>query len=364
MVSDALLETDPAALPPLALECRDLTKRYGETTVVDAVSFDIREGETFALLGPSGCGKTTTLRMIAGLERPTSGEISDRTRALVDGQTFVPPEERGIGLVFQQYALFPHLNVEQNVAFGLKGARTNAQEMLRKVLLDHRSHARIDELSGGEQQRVALARALAPHPTVLLLDEPFANLDASLRDAVRADVKALLRELSATAILVTHDQGEAMGLADRIGVMGAGRLLQVGPPREVYRAPETLEVATTLGEGNCVPARVVDGAVQSALGTYAVDAAAVDARPNEDACVLFVRPEHLSVIDVDDERAKGTGEVELVWFAGSHSTVSIRLDNGTLVKARAHVELAATVGDRVGVLLDDCFCLFPRPAAA
>lgn len=362
MVTDALSETNANISPPLALECRNLTKTYGATTVVDGVSFQVHEGETFALLGPSGCGKTTTLRMIAGLERPTSGVIRDRKRALVGDGAFVPPEERGIGLVFQQYALFPHLNVEQNVAFGLRGARGPAQEMLRKVLLDHRANAKIDELSGGEQQRVALARALAPHPTVLLLDEPFANLDASLRDAVRADVKALLRELSATAILVTHDQGEAMGLADRIGVMGEGKLLQVGPPRDVYRAPQSLEVATTLGEGNCVPARIVDDHADSALGLHAVKDASV-AAVTKGECVLFVRPEHLQVVGLDDERPKGAGEVELVWFAGSHTTISIRLDNGTLVKARGHVDLGVDVGERVGVVLDDCFCLFGRSAS-
>lgn len=241
------------------LTLENLTRRFGKTTAVDDLSLKVAPGELLSLLGPSGCGKTTTLRMIAGFETPTSGRIR------LDGRevTMLRPERRGVGMVFQSYALFPHMNVAENVAFGLRAggvsgarARERTERALERVELAGYGLRRVQELSGGQQQRVALARALAPEPTLLLLDEPLSNLDAALRERTRTELRGLLKGLETTAVFVTHDQEEAFALSDRVAVLDAGRLCQVGAPESLYARPATPFVAAFLGRASFLPARV------------------------------------------------------------------------------------------------------------
>ncbi len=243
------------------LELEALSKRFGSTLAVDDVSLEVPRGEFLSLLGPSGCGKTTTLRMIAGFETPTDGRI------VLDGRdvTRVPPQRRGSGMVFQNYALFPHLDVFENVAFGLRARGESGSEIRRKVgaslervdLAGYEKRA-VQALSGGQQQRVALARALAPEPPLLLLDEPLSNLDAALRERTRDELRALLKEVGITAVFVTHDQEEAFALSDRIAVMSAGRLQQLGTPETLYRSPANPFVASFVGRANFLDGRVVE----------------------------------------------------------------------------------------------------------
>jgi spermidine/putrescine transport system ATP-binding protein len=242
-----------------AIELHDVVKRFGEVTAVDHVTMNIRDGEFFALLGPSGCGKTTTLRMIAGFEFPTSGEIRLHGRPI--GNT--PPFQRNVNTVFQSYALFPHMSVAENVAFGLQMKRVpqteiaqRSQEALDMVRLAGYEERRPRQLSGGQQQRVALARALINRPEVLLLDEPLGALDQKLRKEMQIELKNLQQRVGITFIFVTHDQEEALAMSDRIAVMNAGKVLQVGTPTEIYERPACRFVADFIGEANFVDARV------------------------------------------------------------------------------------------------------------
>ncbi|MDR0787241.1 MAG: ABC transporter ATP-binding protein [Gemmatimonadota bacterium] len=242
------------------LTLESLSKRFESTTAVDSLSLELGRGEFLSLLGPSGCGKTTSLRMIAGFESPSSGRI------LVNGRdvTHVSPRKRDTGMVFQNYALFPHLDVFENVAFGLKARGAAGAEISRKVAaalerVDLSGYERrpVQDLSGGQQQRVALARALAPEPPLLLLDEPLSNLDAALRERTRDELRTLLKAVGITAVFVTHDQEEAFALSDRIAVMNLGQLRQLGTPEELYRSPADAFVASFVGRANFLDARVV-----------------------------------------------------------------------------------------------------------
>ncbi|HYE96337.1 MAG TPA: ABC transporter ATP-binding protein [Rubricoccaceae bacterium] len=284
--------TDPTLL--LSLHC--LSKQFadGAMPVVNGLSFDVREGELFALLGPSGGGKTTVLRLIAGLERADSGTITLAGRRLTDEGLHVPPERRGVGLVFQDYALFPHLTVAQNVAFGLrawKRAEREARvaEVLKLVGLQGLERRLPHALSGGQQQRVALARALAPRPRLLLLDEPFSNLDALFRQEMRQQVRDLLKKEGTTALLVTHDQEEALLFADRVAVMQAGRIEQVGTPEEIYATPRTLFVAQFLGQTNLVLTQAHGTEAETPIGRLTLH------RPAEGTVLVALRPEHLAL---------------------------------------------------------------------
>jgi iron(III) transport system ATP-binding protein len=236
----------------LRVENMSMQVTPGSTRLVDSLSFNVNPGEIFALIGPSGSGKTTTLRLVAGFEQPFQGRIVLDGRVLEDLGIHVTPERRGIGFVFQDLALFPHLTVADNVAFGLhklpkNRRRARVLEMLEVVCMTDKIDRRPHELSGGEQQRVALARAMAPSPRLLLLDEPFANLDPSLRDDLRVRIHAIIKDEKITAVLVTHDHAEAMSIADRIGVMRGGRLEQVGVPREIYQQPQSKFVSDFIG---------------------------------------------------------------------------------------------------------------------
>ncbi|HUF74711.1 MAG TPA: ABC transporter ATP-binding protein [Longimicrobiales bacterium] len=244
------------------LRVEALTKRFGATTAVEDLTLEVERGEFLSLLGPSGCGKTTTLRMIAGFEIPTSGKVNVEGRDV----TRLPPQRRGFGMVFQNYALFPHLDVFENVAFGLKAQRvprgdhlSRVERALERVDLVGYEKRPVQALSGGQQQRVALARALAPEPPLLLLDEPLSNLDAALRERTREELRTLLKRVGITSIFVTHDQEEAFALSDRIAVMRDGRLQQVGTPEELYRLPANPFVASFVGRTNFLEARLVAG---------------------------------------------------------------------------------------------------------
>ena len=263
---EAATDAAASADAPPAVELDGVTKRYGEATAVDDVSLGVREGEFFTLVGPSGCGKTTTLRLIAGLERPNGGEVALNGTPVSSPDRFVEPEDRGIGVVFQEFALFPHLTAAENVAFGLEGWDAEAREqrvdeLLDLVGLEAQGSSYPDELSGGQQQRVALARSLAPEPEVLLLDEPFSNLDVDLRVKMREEVRRILKETGVTAISVTHDQEEAMSISDRVAVMNDGRIEQVGDPEQVFQQPESRFVAGFLGHASFLPGYVHGGEV-------------------------------------------------------------------------------------------------------
>src|SRR5882724_4039921 len=237
------------------LSLKNLSKRFDKTAAVTDVSLDVERGEFFGLLCPSGCGKTTTLRMIAGLEQPDSGSIEFEGRDI----TNLPAERRGFGMVFQNYALFPHLNVFENVAFGLRARHKPTPEIrervrgaLELVQLPGYEKRRVDELSGGQQQRVAIARAIAIEPALLLFDEPLSNLDVTLREETRGELRELVKRLGLTAVYVTHDQEEAFALCDRIAVMFQGQILQLGAPRELYEHPAHVSVARFLGRNNLI----------------------------------------------------------------------------------------------------------------
>jgi iron(III) transport system ATP-binding protein len=250
-----------------------VSRRYGETLALDHVSLDIAPGEILCLLGPSGCGKSTLLRIAAGVERPSAGRVLLDEQEVAGPNRFVPPEKRGVGLMFQDFALFPHLSILDNVAFGLKSltrreAKAEARAGLDRVGLAHYANEYPHILSGGEQQRVALARAIAPRPSVLLMDEPFSGLDPSLREKMREETLAILHETRATSIVVTHDAEEAMRMGDRVALMRAGLIVQTGKALDLYRAPKDILTARTFSDLNELPARVEQGSALTPLGRF------------------------------------------------------------------------------------------------
>jgi iron(III) transport system ATP-binding protein len=252
-----------------------LERRFEATAALDGFSFDVAPAEVVCLLGPSGCGKTTLLRVASGIERPTAGRVLINDREVAGPQRFVPPEQRNVGLMFQDFALFPHLTIIENVAFGLRalpreGARREAAAALARVGLSRYADDYPHTLSGGEQQRVALARAIVPRPAVMLMDEPFSGLDVQLRERLQEETLTLLRETRATCLIVTHAPAEAIRLGDRIAIMRAGRLVQAGTAEELYRNPADLFVARLFSEINEIPYRVEDGALRTPIGAFAV----------------------------------------------------------------------------------------------
>ena len=330
---------------------RDVTRRFGSTVAVDGVSLDVVRGELIALLGPSGCGKTTLLRIIGGLEMPDSGVVELDGRMLNGPGTAVPPEKRGIVLVFQDFALFPHMTVAKNVAFGMpRGAgKHRVDELLEMVGLAGLGKRMPHELSGGQQQRVALARALAPQPRLILLDEPFSNLDPSIRERVRGEVRALLREVGITAIFVTHDQDEALSLADRVAVMIHGQILQVGTPNEVYTNPGSREVAEFIGHPNFVSGQVLNGVATCALGQFPVDAP-------DGPCDLLIRAEH--VVEARESGVYGT-VLDQEYF-GHEVLVRLRLLDGSEVRARWPAPSVHAAGDSVQIAVAGPVSAFRR----
>ena len=338
------------------IELDRVSKRFGGVDAVTEASLSVTRGELLAVLGPSGCGKTTMLRMIAGFELPDSGSVSVDGR-VVSGGAWVPPERRQVGMVFQDYALFPHLSVADNVGYGLpkKARAARVGEVLELVGLGGLEARRPNELSGGQQQRVALARALAPEPPLLLLDEPLSNLDAALRERTRDELRALLKSLGMTAIFVTHDQEEAFALSDRIAVMERGRLQQVGSPEELYGSPANAFVASFLGRANFLDATVDSGdgdrAVCRLAGGAAWTAALSADAPRAPGAPLrvMVRPEGLELAGTDAAGAL-PGRVLDRRYAGSATFYRVALDGGpeVLIHGRPH---EASAGDAVRVAL-------------
>ncbi|MFP2932928.1 ABC transporter ATP-binding protein [Pyxidicoccus sp. 3LG] len=333
-------------MPLLSLDAVTLRYASSGTAAVDGLSLAVEPGEVVALLGPSGCGKTTTLRLVAGFERPNAGTVTLDGRVLAGPGTFVPPEQRSVGMVFQDYALFPHLSVLDNVAFGLTTPRAEAQARARSMLklfgLEGFESRMPHALSGGQQQRVALARALAPGPRVLLLDEPFSSLDSALRASTRMEVRRVLKSLGATVLLVTHDQGEAMAFADRLVVMRAGTLEQAGAPEDVYSTPRTAFVAYFLGGTNLLPGMGFGNGVRTVLGILPVSGRA------KGNVLVSLRPEALRLVPDTDAVAVGgalRAEVLAREFQGPSVEYTIAC-NGLELTVRGAPEAPLRAGSR------------------
>ena len=326
-----------------------LTRRFGATIAVDAVDLAVEPGHTFALLGPSGCGKTTLLRLIAGFERADAGSIYINGRHVEGPGAHVPPEKRRVGMVFQDYALFPHMSVADNVAFALRNGKRRVAELLDTVGLTGLGTRMPHELSGGQQQRVALARTLASEPDVVLLDEPFSNLDPSLRQRLRLEVRGTLEALGITAIFVTHDQEEALSLSERLAIMMHGRIVQTGAPEDVYQHPATKEVAEFLGDANFLPGDLEAGFASFELGR--IPATGDISGPIE----VMVRPENL-VLSAEDGLPVEVLDSE---YFGHDQLVTVRLASGRSVKVRLLPGRALDPGQRLGLRLSGDPVVFP-----
>lgn len=348
------------AVQPPVLEVRNVSKWFGDTPAVDDVSFDVHDGEFLFLIGPSGCGKTTTLRMVGGYEHPTSGEIAIRGCVVNE----VPLEKRNIGMVFQSYALFPHMTVTRNVEYGLRMRKVPAserRERVREVLdlveLSDLGERYPSQLSGGQRQRVALGRVIAYEPDILLLDEPLANLDKRLRDVMRVELKKLQEKVGITTVYVTHDQEEALTMADRLIVMEGGRMLQIGSPKELYNSPSTAFVATFLGETSSFRG-AVESDREGVAHVVMDDGFRTTFRHREDVSVgdrvmVSIRPEAVTITTESPHEKENivAGVVDFASYLGSHVVYMIRIDGGhALIRASEPIpsgEARFAQGDRV-----------------
>jgi len=328
------------------LEARNLVKQFHGTqySAVNDISFELRDNEILALVGPSGCGKTTTLRLIAGLERLDSGIIRLSDRIVASDSIFVPPEKRGVGMVFQDHALFPHLTVYENIAFGLRGRKTSeirtiVGDMLHLVGLLPLARRYPHALSGGERQRVALARALAPRPVLVLMDEPFSSLDADLRAEVREHVRNILKSMRATVIFVTHDQEEALYMGDRLAVLQKGQLEQIGTPEEIFHESNTHFVAEFMGDSDFLKGKVTHGGIQTAIGLLKQTVDLPLATPVE----IAIRADDI------DFHVDGSGNSLIVerFFRGAFNLYRLRLDTGQILHAINDHTKVLPVGTRV-----------------
>ncbi len=350
----------------VAISVREVTKVFGHdrdrVVALDRVSVDIRENEFFTLLGPSGCGKTTLLRLIAGFEHPTEGHIELQGEEI----SHLPPYERPVNTVFQSYALFPHLTVAQNISFGLEmldrprdEVDATVAEMLELVKMEALRDRRTDQISGGQQQRVALARALAPHPRVLLLDEPLSALDYKLRKDMQIELKRLQLETGITFIFVTHDQEEALTMSDRVAVMNEGRILQIGAPHEIYDHPSERFVADFIGDTNFLPADIVErggDTVACRLVSGELIRLPTGAQlPDHDRVTLAIRPEQVRLSD-DPAQASLEGTLQDAVYIGTDTHYRIRLADDNLFTARVQNARGRSeryqAGDRIGIVLD------------
>ncbi len=321
--------SDPHPVPTVELHCVVKHFIHGDQADVQGLSLIVQRGELLVLLGPSGCGKTTTLRLIAGFEQPDGGTVRVNGQLMADKAQMVPANKRGLGMVFQDYALFPHLTVAGNAAFGLhrmaRGERKRrVDEVLQLVGLSELADRHPHTLSGGQQQRVALARALAPRPAVVLFDEPFSNLDAELRQQMRVEVRRILKDSASTAVFVTHDQQEALMLGDRVAVMRRGYVEQVDRPDVVYHQPQTRFVADFLGAADFLPGRVAVGGLETEIGLLPAAAAL---RPGQDVEVMM-RPHDLAA----EPAAAGHGLVSAAEFVGDSWQYTVQLRSGATVR--------------------------------
>jgi iron(III) transport system ATP-binding protein len=322
-----------------------VTKRYGTVAAVDGASLCVERGEVVALLGPSGCGKTTLLRLVAGFERPDTGTIEVAGRPVSGSGRWVPPEQRRVGMVFQDYALFPHLTVSENVGFGLprRARGSRVPELLSIVGLDALGARYPHELSGGQQQRVALARALAPAPELVLLDEPWSNVDPFLRDSLRLEVAEIIRPLGVTVVLVTHDREEAFSLADRIALMRDGKVVQEGTSEDLYFSPVSRWAAEFVGAANVLTGRIVGGLVETSVGAFPANGASA-----RESAQILLRPELLEL----EPDPTGPAEVVAREFRGHDVFYRVLLDGVELVSHRPSTEVVP-LGSRVSIRLHD-----------
>ncbi len=347
----------------------DLTKRFksldgsGEVLAVDDVNLEVKTGELVTILGPSGCGKTTTLRMIAGFEYPTSGSILIGDKDVAK----IPPNKRGLSMVFQSYALFPHLTIYENVAYGLRVQKLPAREIRERTeraldLMQLTTMAKRypSQVSGGQQQRIALARAIVIEPSVLLFDEPLSNLDAKLREYMRDELRKLQKRLGITSLYVTHDQGEAMAISDRVVIMKEGRIQQVGTPREIYAFPQSRFVANFMGKANFLEVEVLGTEGESARidigGKTLIVPRAGRVRPNSGSALLVVRPEALRLISLAnvENEIPLKGCVDRFTYFGNIARYEVATENGPLLIESYNPEASSIFeeGDNVGVLID------------
>ena len=340
----------------------ELSKTHARSSpaAVSALSFTLRQGEILALLGPSGSGKTTTLRLIAGFDRPDGGRILLNGRPVSGNGVWVAPEERRIGMVFQDYALFPHLTLLDNVMFGLQNeSRTSRVDSARRVMavvgMEELAQRYPHEISGGQQQRVALARALAPNPLVLLLDEPFSNLDFDMRAEMREELLRILRASEISAIMVTHDQEEALAVADRVGVLNYGFLEQLSEPEVLYRRPWTRFVAEFVGQSDFLPGVVGDG-IETEVGSFPDDSGL----PRGTEVELLIRPDEVDVEATDD----GEGVVTRRRFGGAENLYNLTLPSGVQIRSTQPSTRILPTGVRVKITVRPAnLIVFPAPAA-
>jgi iron(III) transport system ATP-binding protein len=352
------------------LEISNIVRSFGGRRVVDDVSLQVMPGQVTCLLGPSGCGKSTTLRIVAGVDMQDSGTIHVDGTLICDTVTRVPPEGRGIGLMFQDFALFPHLDVARNVAFGLRGPRADVQarvgELLAKVGMQRHIDAYPHQLSGGEQQRVALARALAPRPRVMLMDEPFSGLDDRLRDEIRDETLGVLKAEGTAVLLVTHEPAEAMRMADEIALMRNGRIVQRGAPYNIYNNPVDLKAAAFFSDINVIKGRVQGALIETAFGQFLAPGV-----PDGTDVAIVIRPQHVR-IDFDrqgrgpnptpTEGTAARGVVKRARFMGSESLVEFRMDfDGSILRAVVPSVFLPKPGTALWLMIrrDRCF-VFPQ----
>jgi iron(III) transport system ATP-binding protein len=366
--ADAELSPDDQSAEAV-LELDGVSKRYGAESVIEDLSLDVREGEILTLLGPSGCGKTTTLRLIAGLERLDAGTIRLDGSVVSGPDGFVAPEQRGVGVVFQEFALFPHMTARENVAFGLHEWDAAEREarvdyLLDLVGLEAQGDSRPDELSGGQQQRVALARSLAPEPDVLLLDEPFSNLDVDLRVQMREEVRKILKEAGVTAISVTHDQEEAMSISDRVAVVNDGQIEQVGRPEQVFQHPESRFVAGFLGHASFISGYVHGDVVETELGDVPRDRIHGLAPEYEHTKIdILVRPDDVAVTRPEVACDGGSeGEIVARRYLGPTILYECELANGDSVQCMHNHDETVPLDEPTCVRLeaDHELAWFPR----
>ena len=311
------------------IECRNIVKTYGNVQAVSGISLRLYEHEFLSILGPSGCGKSTLLRLIAGLEVPSQGQVFLDGQEISGRKIIVPPEHRKFSMIFQDFALFPHLNVSENIGYGAVGSKNEkqqrVQELLELVSLTHIASKMPHQISGGEQQRIAVARALAPRPSLIMMDEPFSNLDYQLRQKLRRDIKEILKNEGVATLFVTHDQVEAITFSDRLLLMQNGEIVQEGTPSAIYHHPDTIWASSFVGEANHLTVEWRNDTLQTPLGEFNM--------PSEigsKVSILMVRPEDFKIETASIEHSNGI--VKSVEFSGSFQIVCVDLENGTTVQ--------------------------------